>query len=241
MNLDPVAARLADAWGFRPTEELPSGFCSRVYADDALVLKVPFQGEEAVSGWRMALELSGSLGPRVLRHDPESGSLLMERVKPGTHLDEPEENSLLTLLTLGAEVRRLPTEGLMSMTDYFPHRTELMEYMLATSPEPVALHGDLHHQNVLRGPRGWVLIDPKGVIGDPAFEPSAAIRNPLDKLREEADLPGLLHRRIVFVASKTGFDPFRIWAWSLLALGTSPADDNRTEHALLKLEGAWPR
>ncbi len=32
------------------------------------------------------------------------------------------------------------------------------------------LHGDLHHENILHGPRGWLAIDPKGILGDPGFD-----------------------------------------------------------------------
>jgi streptomycin 6-kinase len=42
----------------------------------------------------------------------------------------------------------------------------------------VALHGDLHHDNILRSARGWLAIDPKGVWGDPAYETANAFRNP---------------------------------------------------------------
>ena len=41
------------------------------------------------------------------------------------------------------------------------------------------LHGDLHHYNVLLdSSRGWLAIDPKGVIGEPEYEIGAALRNP---------------------------------------------------------------
>ena len=41
------------------------------------------------------------------------------------------------------------------------------------------LHGDLHHYNILRdGDRGWVAIDPKGVVGEVEYEIGAALRNP---------------------------------------------------------------
>ena len=50
--------------------------------------------------------------------------------------------------------------------------------LLATSTPPQPLHGDLHHDNVLNSPRGWLAIDPKGVLGDPDYEPANAFRNP---------------------------------------------------------------
>ena len=41
------------------------------------------------------------------------------------------------------------------------------------------LHGDLQHYNVLFDRRrGWVSIDPKGVLGEPEYEIGAALRNP---------------------------------------------------------------
>lgn len=56
---------------------------------------------------------------------------------------------------------------------------ELAKQLFATAPEPKLLHGDLHHDNVLEGARGWCVIDPKGVVGDPAYELANAFRNPL--------------------------------------------------------------
>ena len=32
------------------------------------------------------------------------------------------------------------------------------------------LHGDLHHDNILQNGDGWLVIDPKGVIGSPINE-----------------------------------------------------------------------
>jgi streptomycin 6-kinase len=43
------------------------------------------------------------------------------------------------------------------------------------------LHGDLHHGNVLHdSERGWVAIDPKGVLGEPEYEIGVALRNPIE-------------------------------------------------------------
>ena len=43
------------------------------------------------------------------------------------------------------------------------------------------LHGDLHHENIMHGPRGWLAIDPKGVLGDPGFDAANMFYNPLDR------------------------------------------------------------
>ena len=44
------------------------------------------------------------------------------------------------------------------------------------------LHGDLHHENILKNENGYTVIDPKGVIGDPVFDLSRFI---LDEFRDD--------------------------------------------------------
>jgi len=71
---------------------------------------------------------------------------------------------------------------------------------LLDNPVAVApLHGDLHHDNVLFGPRGWLAIDPKGVLGDPGFDAANWLYNPLDRddLCQSPD-------RIAFMAERFG-------------------------------------
>ena len=44
------------------------------------------------------------------------------------------------------------------------------------------LHGDLHHDNILLDrDRGWLAIDPKGVVGESEYEVGAALRNPYER------------------------------------------------------------
>lgn len=43
------------------------------------------------------------------------------------------------------------------------------------------LHGDLHHDNILFGARGWLAIDPKGVLGDAGFDAANLFYNPLER------------------------------------------------------------
>ena len=46
----------------------------------------------------------------------------------------------------------------------------------------VLLHGDLHHENILKNENGgYTVIDPKGVVGDPVFDLSRFI---LDEFRD---------------------------------------------------------
>ena len=50
--------------------------------------------------------------------------------------------------------------------------------LLAEPREVTVLHGDLHHDNVLHGSRGWLAIDPKGLIGERTYEVANLLGNP---------------------------------------------------------------
>lgn len=49
------------------------------------------------------------------------------------------------------------------------------------------LHVDLHHDNILQNGNEWLVIDPKGVVGEPAYEVAAFIHNPMPELLTHAD------------------------------------------------------
>ncbi|OHV59824.1 3'-kinase [Mesorhizobium sp. LCM 4577] len=66
-------------------------------------------------------------------------------------------------------------------TSLYVHAADLAERLLADQHEIKPLHGDLHHDNILFGPRGWLAIDPKGVLGDPGFDAANMFYNPLDR------------------------------------------------------------
>lgn len=86
---------------------------------------------------------------------------------------------------------------------------------LATTPaEERLLHGDLHHDNVLTpaATGHWTVIDPKGVVGDPAHECAALFRNGLDGTTP-AHLPRILRTRLAILADVTGFELQRIAGW----------------------------
>ncbi|MCZ0734814.1 aminoglycoside phosphotransferase family protein [Phreatobacter sp. AB_2022a] len=57
----------------------------------------------------------------------------------------------------------------------------LAERLTAAPARSVPLHGDVHHENILKGPRGWLIIDPVGLIGDPAYDAANLFSNPLDR------------------------------------------------------------
>src|SRR5262249_53563685 len=85
--------------------------------------------------------------------------------------------------------------------------------LAASQGDRKLLHGDLHHDNILwDAARGWVAVDPKGVIGEPAYELGAMLRNPTEN-PELFALPSIAARRAGIIAEHLACDADRVLAW----------------------------
>jgi streptomycin 6-kinase len=85
----------------------------------------------------------------------------------------------------------------------------------AENQNPMLMHGDFHHFNILSSERGWLIIDPKGVIGPACYEVGPLLMNPWGDLLSGKDYRGLTKRRIDILHERLGFERQRIREWGL--------------------------
>ena len=77
------------------------------------------------------------------------------------------------------------------------------------------LHGDLHHFNILRSDaHGWLAIDAKGVVGEPAYETGALLRNPMPAVLDLPDPARVLRRRADALCEALDLDVARVYGWA---------------------------
>jgi streptomycin 6-kinase len=181
----------------------------------------------------------------LIEHDATCGVMLLERCLPGTELatlfpDRDTEASAIAAGVMAQLWRPLPathpfptlaeyTSVLDRLYDMFGGTTgpmdkrvvdaaiRLREELLASTPEAVLLHGDLHHHNILMAEREpWLAIDPKGVAGDPAYEPSPLFYNPVGEWHTQVDGPRLIQRRADIIAERAGLDRQRVLGWAVV-------------------------
>ena len=109
---------------------------------------------------------------------------------------------------------------------YLEKAKALRNKLLSTTSQTVLLHGDLHHDNILQHGDEWVVIDPKGVMGEPAYEVAAFIRNPICELLATNNAVDIIDHRIHAFSEILGLDRQRIhdgcfvqavlaWVWAL--------------------------
>jgi streptomycin 6-kinase len=91
---------------------------------------------------------------------------------------------------------------------------------LLAGPQDVrVLHGDIHHGNILNfGPRGWLAIDPKGLMGERAFDYANLFCNPDHNVATQL---GRLTRQLAVVSRAAGLDAGRLSAWVTAWAGLS--------------------
>ncbi|MBB6673998.1 aminoglycoside phosphotransferase family protein [Cohnella nanjingensis] len=94
-------------------------------------------------------------------------------------------------------------------------RAEALFARLHAEPDGPALllHGDLHHGNILSAEREpWLAVDPKGVIGEAAYEVVPFLLNNLPEEDEDAMIR-LIRRRVAGFAEALGLSSSRIADW----------------------------
>ncbi|QAY74768.1 3'-kinase [Agromyces protaetiae] len=220
--------------------------------------------DEERRGGALLLALDGRGAARVLRC--EGDALLIERATGPQSLvgmvhdgDDADELATRILCAAGDRIHessddllnRTPPLDLVPLDDWFrllfahaddlepAHRrgADLALALLAHPRDRVVLHGDLHHGNVLDfGERGWLAIDPKGLVGESAFDRCNLLCNPS---HSRALDPGRLERRFGVVVESTGLDAVRyarwVAAWGALS-STWFALDGDERHARGALE-----
>src|SRR5207247_1343548 len=63
--------------------------------------------------------------------------------------------------------------------DHYLVRQAKEIYATMHPSDATLVHGDFHHHNLLRHGDGWVVIDPKPMVGEPEFDVATLLWNPI--------------------------------------------------------------
>lgn len=214
------------------------------YDGTACMFKACFPGKENDMLWREIAALQAYHGRgmcALLASDTIEGTLLLERLQPGTQLaslDDDERATYIAADVIRELLRPAPeTIGLFvtaqdradqlgdlrtefgGNTGPYPHHLvdmaeSLFRDLIASSGPPMLIHADLHHYNILADGDAWRAIDPQGVIAEAEFECGALLRNP-HALANVVNLDKLSERRVAILAESLGFDRQRVAAWGI--------------------------
>lgn len=185
--------------------------------------------ERAAPGWRARDLVPGrdaeatSAAVRVMRqlHEPPSGnpppsSQPLDVAVPGRPACGGRLPDLLAQARAFDRYAAEPGQAGPLPLDLVVRAGGLMRELCASAPRRTVLHGDLHHDNILRGTReSWLAIDPHGVVGDPGYEVGALLYNPDPENRDEA-LTALVPARVEQLADELAIPVERVVAWGFV-------------------------
>jgi streptomycin 6-kinase len=209
-----------------------------------VVLKIGCDREVSLNEYRALRHFSGSGSIKILDYDFDNSALLLEAALPGIPLNATQSKKE-AISAYGKVVRAisLVPKPSQDFSQDFPHvRTWLeciekinddrinpawiekarflKQYLLSSSQaeQEYLCHGDLHFDNVVSQGDHFLAIDPKGIIGEMAFEASA-----FDLINtEEIENPNfdstILLDRIHQLAAALKLNPERLLGWIFLRI-----------------------
>lgn len=211
------------------------------------VLKVGFVDEETRHEHLTLSAWDGRGAVRMLRADPARGALLLERAGPAALSSLPVLEACEVVAGLYGTLHRPAPRRLVALSSLVARWTEELAAAEAAVPAPrrlvqqavslgrdlaadpdtdgVAVHTDLHDANVLASRRGsadsagpWLAIDPKGISGDPHYEPAPLLWNRWDEVLAARDVRFAVRRRFHTVVDAAGLDEDRARDWVVVRM-----------------------
>jgi streptomycin 6-kinase len=203
------------------------------------VLKVSWQEGDVNWEARALAAWNGRGAVRLLQHDEPAGVLLLERLDPARSARELA-SGVDAAAVLGRVCRRLSVpappgvprveELAARWVEELPRDWERLgrpfprkwvDEAVATCQElgpgqpNLLLHGDLVFDNVLRAEREpWLVIDPDGLVGEPAFDAAQFLTNRWSEMAAQPHLRTAVRARLTAFAEGAGVDLERARRWA---------------------------
>jgi streptomycin 6-kinase len=237
-----IVAECAGEWSLDvgwPFDNLSYNYVAQALRSDGTpaVLKVCFIEPEFFAAAEALRIFDGRASVRLLDCDPERGAMLLERVEPGrpvTVLVDDIAETIAAATVMRRLWRPAPPAGhsfpiasdwLAAASDSHTLSATKAKYpwiegvlarageLASERAEALLLHGDLHHDNILSSEReGWLAIDPKGVVGEPAWEVAPFLMNNLPP--DAGEWRHIVRRRADQLCDELSLDRECVYAWS---------------------------
>jgi streptomycin 6-kinase len=201
------------------------------------VAKFSWPHEEEEHEHLLMQALHGDGAALLYRADPHRHVLLLERLRQRdlrSVADDVEACEITASFYDRIHIPAMPQ--LRTLTSYIARWTEDLRRLPRDAPIPrrmveqaislgddfvadlasdgVAMHGDLHFENVLAADREpWLVIDPKPMSGDAHYEVAPLLWNRWDEVVASGDVRRAVRRRFHAVVDTAGLDEQRARDW----------------------------
>jgi len=240
----------------QPVDNMSFNYVAKGYQGEKPIILKLGMNHKAIAREAEALNAyHGIDSPKVL--SLEDGLILMERAVPGSTLkDFFPDRDIQAVETVSNIIKDLHKISIPDNNNFYSleyilkildneldipkniikKARKLRDELLGSSQRQVLLHGDLHHDNILKNGNGWMVIDPKGFIGDPCYEVCAFISNPIPDLLDFGNPKEIIDNRIQLFSQNLGFSEQRIrdWHFVQVVIGFAWCLEDRIDHSYFK-------
>jgi streptomycin 6-kinase len=260
-RLPRLVGELLDEWELSPDGTVATGQCAVVVhvttpAGEPAVLKVQWPHDEAEFEHLALRAWAGRGAVRLHRADPHRFAMLLEQVSstdltrvseleaceivaglyPRLHIAAPPQ-----LVTL-SELSRKWSRELAELPRGAPIPRRYVEQAIALATDLAAdpatdgrlIHSDLHYFNVLAAKReDWLVIDPKPLSGESAYEVAPMLWNRWDEVTDSFDPREAVRARFHTVVDVASLDEDRARAWVIVRMVVNAMwtiNDRRERH-----------
>ena len=194
----------------------------RLADNSEAVLKIGYPESEIGSEIAALQALRSEVMIKPLAINELHNAILLPFIKPGTPLftfaDDEKQTQIAANLIMNMPVSLAVDYNFPQLTDWFRKISDFSNEKKSHIPQnhlvdaahifgelqkadfsSQLLHGDFHHHNILKNSDRWIVIDPKGVIGNPLYETSCFLYNPSPNILKQ-NAEKILGKRIeIFV------------------------------------------
>lgn len=187
----------------------------------------------------MLLEFADGMDVKavVMQGDDDKATHIIAQTLSQLH-SKPVPSDITGFITLERRFLSL-FEKAKSDNGFYSHAASIARKLLDTSQDIRVLHGDIHHENILFSPRGWLAIDPKGLVGERTYDAANILCNPAGMDDFVCD-PVRISQRIKILCAQTGMDTGRLrhFAFAYTALSAAwSLEDGHNPALALRLGG----
>ena len=268
-NLPVIISELTSYWELKqvtPVNNMTFNYVAKAMtsANQPVILKISCD-EKSLSYEIQALKyFDGNGSIRLISHHPAHHALLLQQAVPGETLKSLYPSKIEYVMDSYVDtMKKLHNKHLSKTHDYRhisdwlsaidnlpdqvcpPRLTKkavaLKNELLASISDEVFLHGDLHHDNILKDGDHWLAIDPKGIIGEPEFEIAAFDFMYINELANMSDVKNIFETRVSLLAQKAHLNLQRIKDWvfvRLILMAAWHVEDNGDPSWSIKLAEA---
>lgn len=261
-KLPEIIEELTKYWelsNIRPVENMSYNFVAKAtQTKTPVVLKISCDNKLISNEYNALKHFNGHNSVRVLDINEALSAMLLEQAIPGNSLKQMDKEETINVFSrVATSISSLPSPD----NTHYTHMSEwceaidrikgnrididlvekaktLKSTLLNSAKNEYLCHGDLHLENIIQHGEEWLAIDPKGVIGEMAFEAAAFDILTKEEIKNENSISSILLERTRRLSKSLEIEYKRLLEWFFLRSMISAQwfiEDNSDPNEMIKL------